>query len=45
MNLEGRQKVSSIAIVPHEEPADETEPAEAEAVEAEAGEQVSNPEE
>ena len=45
MNLEGRQKVSSIAIVPHEEPADETEPAEAEAVEAEASEQVSNPEE
>ena len=23
MNLEGRQKVSSIAIVPHEEPAEE----------------------
>ena len=25
MNLEGRQKVSSIAIVPHEEPSDEVE--------------------
>ena len=36
MNLEGRQKVSSIAIVPHEEPSDEVEePVEGE----EAGEQ------
>ncbi|MBO4856065.1 MAG: DNA gyrase subunit A [Bacilli bacterium] len=43
MNLEGRQKVSSIAIVPHEEPAEEVdEPVEGE----EAGEQpVENPEE
>ena len=42
MNLEGRQKVSSIAIVPHEEPADEDElPAE----DVEAGEPVEQSEE
>ena len=42
MNLEGRQRVSSIAIVPHEEPADETDaPVENEAVE----EEITNPEE
>ena len=35
MNLEGRQKIVSIAIVPHEEPSDETE-VEGEEVESEA---------
>ena len=35
MNLEGRQKVSSIAIVPHEEPADEELPESEEVVETE----------
>ena len=42
MNLEGRQKVSSIAIVPHEDPVEETEaPVEAEVAE----EEITNPEE
>ena len=42
MNLEGRQRVSSIAIVPHEEPAEETDtPVEAEVAE----EEFVNPEE
>ena len=43
MNLEGRQRVSSIAIVPHEEPAEETdEPVEGEEI---VEETVENPEE
>ena len=42
MNLEGRQRVSSIAIVPHEEPAEEVEATE----EAdEPAEEFVNPEE
>ena len=42
MNLEGRQRVSSIAIVPHEEPAEEIE---GEEVEAESTEEVVGSEE
>ena len=42
MNLEGRQRVSSIAIVPHEEPAEEIE---GEEVEAETTEEVVGSEE